>query len=203
MEDEDLLVSAHPSQMIVQDHCCTRSQRSPLFILLRSELSWDKKAPVSGETPRPEDVCTPRAVLSLVPAPQTHSSRCPPHTLLLQILSKMPRLSAPGPRHPPASPQHLLLHVRPCRPLCASASHSLSQSGNANISFPSLGGTASGKSSLLTPCPPPSYKPLLCGPSVWSSLTDAFVTQIIIGSFLFVSLFKRPAMAGRALILFW
>ena len=82
---------------------------------------------------------------------------CPAHSLLLQILSKTPRLSWPWASAParlsPSSPCQPLSFPPPCVPRY--------QSGNLKISFPCLDSTASRRSSLLTPFPHPSHKPLI------------------------------------------
>ena len=111
-----------------------RSQRASVFVLLCSELSWDGKAGVTGETPL--------------------QGRC---------ASTLSRLS-------PSSPFQPLSLPPPCVPRY--------QSGDPKISFPCLDSTASRRSSLLTPFPHPSHKPL-----IWA---------IVSGLSLLIPLSRRP-----------
>lgn len=129
-----------------------RSQRASVFVLLCSELSWDGKVGVRGETPL-QGRCA-------LPAPHTpHSLLAFPHLTLCFSKSHqrhgdshgpgpLPLLGSPCPPpfRPSPSPQ-------PCVPRY--------QSGNPKISFPCLDSTASRRSSLLTPFPHPSHKPLI------------------------------------------
>lgn len=90
-KDENLfLVSAHLPRVVLPGTLLKRSRGTSVFLLC-SELSWDGKAGVSEETSPPGALCSAWALRST-------RTPClsPPHSLLLQIPSKTPRLTALG-----------------------------------------------------------------------------------------------------------
>lgn len=151
-KDENFfLVSAHLPWVVLPGTLLKRGRGTSVFLLC-SELSWDGKAGVSEETSPPGALCS---------AWTLHSTRTPrlspPHSLLLQIPSKTPRLSWPWPLHLLGSPHPPLFEPLSFPPPCVPRK----QSGNPKISFPCLDSTASRRSSLLTPFPHPRHKPLI------------------------------------------
>ena len=143
--------SAHLPRVVLCGTLLKRGRGTSVFLLC-SELSWDGKEGVSEETSPPGALCSAWTLHSTC-IPRLS----PPHSLLLQILSKTPRFSWPWPLHllgsPHPPPFETLSFPPPCVPR--------KQSANLKISFPCLDSTASRRSSLLTPFPHPRHKPLI------------------------------------------